>query len=80
MNRKLQEHNSCRFNSQKENMMQALNVNVAKPVTNAVLVNEIVEPVLKQKSDKSKVQESNSFTLKKDNSINRFLEAYGDCV
>ncbi len=61
-------------------MMQALNVNVAKPATNVVLVNEVVESVLKQKSDKSKVQESNSFTLKKDNSINRFLEAYGDCV
>lgn len=61
-------------------MMQALNVNAAKPATNVVLVNEVVEPVLKQKSDKSKVQESNSFTLKKDNSINRFLEAYSDCV
>lgn len=61
-------------------MMQALNVNAAKPATNVVLVNEVVEPVLKQKADKSKVQESNSFTLKKDNSINRFLEAYSDCV
>jgi secreted Zn-dependent insulinase-like peptidase len=79
---KLQEHNSSRFNSQKENIMQAIQAAVSrvKPVAKSVLINDIYEPALTQKSDKVKLQEANTLTLQKENSFNRFLEAYGDCV
>ncbi len=57
--------------------MQALNV---KPVSIPLLVNEIYEPPLSQKSDKVKVQEANILSLQKPRNLKRLLEAYSDCV
>ncbi|MBC7756750.1 MAG: hypothetical protein H7Z20_08980 [Bdellovibrio sp.] len=66
-------------------MMQALNVNpvdsvsLVKPLTNIVLLNQEIEPAKKPINNVKELELSN-LTSKKDNSINRFLEAYGDCV
>lgn len=76
-NSTLQEHNSYIFNSQKENMMQVINV---KKVVEAELIDEIYEPALNQKSDKLKVQEASILSLKKQKDFNRTLEAFSDCV
>ena len=68
--------------------MQVLNVSPVKSVnlvdsvklaTNAVLVNHVIEPAKKPINSIKELEPANS-TSKKDNSINRFLEAYGDCV
>ena len=65
--------------------MQALNVNpvdsvnLVKPATNVVLVNQVIEPAKNPKINNVEPELGN-LTSKKDNSINRFLEAYGDCV
>ena len=99
----MQEHHSCRFKSQKEKMMQALNVNIInsidlidtinstdllnpvdllKPVKSAANILN-VNPVFKTaKTAIDNVIEPalNNLTSKKNNGINRFLEAYGDCV
>lgn len=66
--------------------MQALDV---KPVSlpnlalKLHLVNEIYEPSLHQKSDKTqnvKAQEANILSLQKPRNLKRLLEAYSDCV
>ena len=74
---KLQEQNSSRVNSQKENMMQAANV---KQVTKQNLVNKIANQALIQQSQVTKVKTENAVELTKSQSFNRFLEAYSDCV
>jgi hypothetical protein len=74
---KLQEQNSSRFNSQKENMMQAANV---KQVTKQNLVNKIANQALIQQSESIKAKTENVVELTKSQSFNRFLEAYSDCV
>jgi hypothetical protein len=72
-----QEHNSCNFNSQKENMMQATNVKqVAKPE----LINEVYNPALSKKADKANALKSNVVDLQKQKSCDRMSEAYSDCV
>ena len=74
---KLQEQNSSRVNSQKENMMQAANV---KQVTKQNLVNKIANQALIQQSQVTKVKTENVVELTKSQSFNRLLEAYSDCV
>ena len=68
--------------------MQALNVNPVDSVnlvdsvklaTNVVLVSQVIEPAKNPKINNVEPELGN-LTSKKDNSINRFLEAYGDCV
>jgi hypothetical protein len=74
---KLQEQNSSRFYSQKENMMQAANV---KQVTQHNLVNKAIKQALIQKPENNKANQDNVVELNKTQSFNRFLEAYSDCV
>ena len=68
--------------------MQALSVNpvdLVNPVnsiklpTSVVCVNSDIKPA-KKPIDTVIEPELSNLTAKKDNSINRFLEAYGDCV
>jgi hypothetical protein len=74
---KLQEQNSSRFNSQKENMMQAANVKQATKLNQA---NIAINQALTQKTESAKVKNANVVELTKSQSFNRFLEAYSDCV
>ncbi len=57
--------------------MQVTNV---KKAVETELIDEIYEPALNQKTDKSKVQKSNVVDLQKQTNLNRTLEAYSDCV
>ena len=71
----LQEQNSCKFNSQKENIMQVANVKqVAKPE----LIGQVYEPALSQKADKAK--ESIVVDSQKQPNYKRMFEAFNDCV
>jgi hypothetical protein len=74
---KLQEQNSSRFNSQKENMMQAVNV---KQVTKPELANNAINQSLIEQSKKVDVKVVEAADANKTASFNRFLEAYSDCV
>lgn len=72
--------------SQKEINMQALDVKPASVPNLALrlhLVNEIYEPPLHQKFDKTqhvKAKEANILSLQKPKNMKRLLEAYSDCV
>ena len=74
---KLQEHNSSRVNSQKENMMQATQL---KQNVNAELPNKSFNPVLVQQIETEEAKAVKAAELIKTQSFNRFLEAFGDCV
>ena len=73
----LQEQNSSRFNSQKENMMQAANV---KQVAKATLANKAINQALIQKTESTKLKADSVVELTKSQSFSRYLEAYSDCV
>jgi hypothetical protein len=74
---KLQEQNSSRFNSQKENMMQAVNV---KQASKPQVANQAISQTLAKQSEKPDAKVVKVVDTNKTASFNRFLEAYSDCV
>jgi hypothetical protein len=66
------------FNSQKENMMQALNLRNVEPALKPELISTVLDSVDGNKDIEIKKQ--SAADLKKKQSFNRFLEAYSDCV
>jgi hypothetical protein len=73
----LQEQNSCSFNSQKENMMQAANLATSN-VKNSVKTQAAAKLASEPKADKAKQTEV--VEVSKPPSFSRTLEAYSDCV
>ena len=73
----LQEQNSSSFNSQKETMMQAANLETSN-VKNVVKTQTTDKLTDAQKADK--VKQSEVVEQSKRPSFNRTLEAYSDCV
>jgi hypothetical protein len=74
---KLQEQNSSRFNSQKENMMQVVNV---KQASKPQVANQAISQTLAKQSEKPDVKVVKVVDTNETASFNRFLEAYSDCV
>ena len=74
---KLQEHNSSRVNSQKENKMQLVTVKHASKPT---MVNKAISKNLLKQSENLNAKAEKGTDAVKAVSFNRFLEAYGDCV
>ena len=66
------------FNSQKENTMQALKVINVEQVVKPELINSVLSSV--DSSKEEEIKQQSAADLKKRQSFNRFLEAYGDCV
>ena len=74
---KQQEQNSCVVNSQKETKMQLVTVKQASTPT---MVNKAISKNLVKQTENINAKAEKSADAVKRVSLNRFLEAYGDCV